>query len=450
LGAGGEFHPITPVRVLDTRKAELDTEPFGRKPSDSDAASVPFDVEVLDFGEMPDFTDDNEDGYDDNVLAVVASIIIVEPTQSGHLRAFPTGAQEGNTSVLNFRSGDVVANSAVLRPGVDGKISIRIVTGASPGDAHVVVDISGWFSTSDADNPRGARLVPTSPIRAFDSRRPPLNGELVRTGDQIEVPIRGAVDVNLPDEAVPDDENITAVVVNVTGENAYPGSVDTYLSALPERLVPSSEHPDPKPKTSTVNLVPGQVRANLAVVPIGSDGSIHVFNFSGELRVVIDIMGYFVENEPVEEVAGRVIPLVAPFRAFDTRKDEFGDQPLGPGRAEDWSFDSFVADVNIGGVPVGPQSGLFGNLTATNLQRQYSWAPVLSYMTAYPSPGTSEGTPPEVSNLNIPEGESVPNLALLTYGGTEDDPHQVRFYNRAGYVDYLLDVYAVVLAEPEP
>jgi hypothetical protein len=32
LGAGGEYHPLAPVRILDTRFAELDGEPFGRKP----------------------------------------------------------------------------------------------------------------------------------------------------------------------------------------------------------------------------------------------------------------------------------------------------------------------------------------------------------------------------------------------------------------------------------
>ena len=39
----------------------------------------------------------------------------------------------------------------------------------------------------------------------------------------------------------------------------------------------------------------------------------------------------------------------------------------------------------------------------------------------------------------------MPNLVLLSYGSDGTDPHEVRFYNRAGSLDYLLDVTAVVL-----
>jgi hypothetical protein len=35
---------------------------------------------------------------------------------------------------------------------------------------------------------------------------------------------------------------------------------------------------------------------------------------------------------------------------------------------------------------------------------------------------------------------------MLSYGSDGTDPYQVRFYNRAGYLDYLLDVTAVILA----
>ena len=142
-----------------------------------------------------------------------------------------------------------------------------------------------------------------------------------------------------------------------------------------------------------------------------------MFNLDGEVRLVVDIMGYLLAGQPTDTRAGRVVPLVAPFRAFDTRQAEFDAAPLGPGRAEDWSFDSFVQDVNIDGEPVGDQSGLLGNLTATNLQRQYPWAPVSSFMTAYPTPSGGDGKPPKISNINITEGDTVPNLALLRYGG---------------------------------
>jgi hypothetical protein len=200
------------------------------------------------------------------------------------------------------------------------------------------------------------------------------------------------------------------------------------------------------PGTSTVNLVNGQIRANMAILPVGADGSIHLFNLQGEVRMVVDVVAYLERDVSVDTKAGRVVPLVAPFRAFDTREDDFGDVPLGPAEAEDWSFESFVNDVQIDGEPVGAQSALIGNLTATDLQRQYDWAPVGSFVTAFPSPGASTAVP-LVSNVNILENDTVPNLALIPYGTSSEGPYSIRFYNRAGYVDYLLDVYAVILED---
>jgi hypothetical protein len=90
---------------------------------------------------------------------------------------------------------------------------------------------------------------------------------------------------------------------------------------------------------------------------------------------------------------------------------------------------------------------LIGNLTAAALGRQYSWAPTGSYVTAYPTPGGGGAqSPPLISNLGINDGDTVANLVLLKYGSDGTDPYQVRFYNRAGYLDYLLDVTAVILA----
>jgi hypothetical protein len=184
----------------------------------------------------------------------------------------------------------------------------------------------------------------------------------------------------------------------------------------------------------------------MAILPLGADGSIHLFNLTGEVRMVVDVVAYLRRGDAAETRTGRVVPLVAPFRAFDTREPDFGDQPLGPAQAEDFSFQDFVADVRIDGEPVGAQSALIGNLTATGLQRQYSWAPAQTFLTAYPSPGTSTAVP-LVSNINIGENDTVPNLALLPYGDSSQGPYSIRFYNRAGYLDYLLDVYAVVLQD---
>lgn len=442
LGAGGEFQQITPTRIYDSRDLG------GPLPMSASETDPTVDVQVVGEGGLPDPVDDNEDGQDDDVLAVVVNITVIEPTRLGFLRAFGTGAEEGNTSVVNFFPGTFIPNTAIIRPGDDGKISLRLVSPTGPGTADIAVDITGWFSTSSYEE-NGDRMIPIDPIRVYDSELALFGGDTLEGRTQIEVPIRGAADASKPNTVViADDEDIVGVVANITGVNVFPGSLPTYISAVPD-AVPAGETPD----TSTVNLVNGQIRANMAILPVDENGSIHLFNLQGEVRMVVDVVAYLERNVSADTRAGRVVPLVAPFRSLDTREDDFGDMPLGPAEAEDFSFESFIDDVRIDGEPVGAQSALIGNLTATDLQRQYDYAPVASFITAFPTPASGQAVP-TVSNVNIYEGDTVPNLVVLPYGsrpgqsdGLCEDSHCIRFYNRAGYVDYLLDVYAVILED---
>ena len=444
LGAGGEFHQIVPDRILDTREPNLDVgSPAGRKPTGPLGNAPVLEIPVVGEGGLPDFVDADDDGVDDNVLAVVVNITVIAPTRSGYLRAFGTGTPEGETSVVNFRANERVPNSAVIRPGRDGKLSLRMVTPDGTGSAHVAVDVAGWFSSS-AYQTRGARTVTIDPARIFDSRRSggPLGSEAQRN-----LRIRGATEMgNSGNVVVPNDPDVVGVILNVTGVNRQPTSTITFASVLPGPVPGRGAV-----TTSNLNLDPGQLRANLAIVPLPSgDDDLTLFNSAGSTHVIVDVVGYLVAGEAVDTTAGRVIPLVAPFRALDTRETEHFAQPLGPANGEDWSFDDFVADVKIGSEPVGEQQGLFGNLTATGLRRQYPEAPVQTYLTAYPSPANAPGAPPNVSNVNLGEGVAVPKLALVSYGQTEidDEPveHGVAVYNSEGYVHYILDVYAVVLS----
>lgn len=441
-GAGGEYHPVTPARIVDTREPAIAGQPFGAQPSGPVGPTATFDVQIVGKGGLPQFADADLNGFDDNVLAVAVNITVTEPTSAGWLRAWGKGEPEGESSVVNFATGQTVPNSAILRPGKDGKITVRLFS-AAQGTAHVVVDVFGWYSSSSY-LPRGARTIPVGPGRIFDSREAAFGATPLAAGQVRKIKIRGAssFDPTITD-IVPDLPTVKAVMVNITGVNDLSGSAATYFSALPTAPLVGT-----RPSTSNLNLSPGAVRASTAIIPIGDDGFIHIYNLAGKAHLVVDVVAYLDQREDDTSI-GRVIPLVTPFRAFDTREVEFTAQPLGPARAEDWSFKSFVHDVKIEGVWVEEQSGLLGNLTATNLRRQYDWAPVASFMTAYPSPLAGDAvTPPTISNVNMVEGGSVPNLALLRYRVDVDveDPYQVRFYNRAGYIDYLLDVYAVILS----
>jgi hypothetical protein len=419
LGAGGEFHKVTPTRIQDSRNPALDiASRKGKKPTGPNRDSVQFDVPFLG-GASPLPAD--------GVLAVVANITVVQPSQDGYLTAYPKGSSPGVSSVANFKAGQNVANSTILRPGADGKVTFHLNTPAGSGQAHFLVDITGWFSTSSYAT-RGARVVPVNPVRAYDSGKNRLVG-----ATKVDLQITGQ-------HGIP-KEDVVGVIVNITGVNAFGGSKRTYLSVVPDNF--SVADRKAWPKTSNLNLGVGQTRANLAVMPVGADGKIHLFSAGGEVRAVVDITGYLLANQPGDTTAGRVIPLETAFRSLDTRQPAFDDQPLGPAMAEDFSFKAFAGDVRIGSEHVGPQSGLFGNLTAVGLQPSPSWqTDERSHLTVYPSPKSGGSkTPPTISNLNITQGEAVPNMALLRYGSDT----RIRFFNFDGYVDYILDVYAVVL-----
>jgi hypothetical protein len=433
LGAGGEYHPLPPGRIFDSRNAVNDVAPLGAKPTSPQGRT--FDVDILGQGGVPA----EVGGVNSDVLAVVANVTVVGSTLDGFLSISPTGAPAGDSSLVNFAAGEAVPNLAVLGVGAGGMSTISLVTPAGAGSAHVLIDVFGWISTSQysdaADS--GARFVPVDPSRALDTRSVPApagwpGGRSMGTMEQLTLPIRGANGV------VPDSANVTGVMVNVTAVNSQPGSVPTFLAVTPTATPAGLE-----PATSVTNVSSGQVKANMAIVPVGDDGAIRIYNRSGSTHVIVDILGYLERGAPETTRAGRVIPLDAPFRVFDTRQPAFGAAPLGFSTKEDWSFKAFAESVLLNGATVGPQSALLGNLTATGLEPLYSGQPVTSYMTVYPG----NGAPPNSSNLNITPGRSVPNMSLLRYGTVGDDPYSIAAFNFDGTVHYLLDVYAVVLKD---
>src|SRR3954469_3113666 len=93
LCAGGEFFPVAPQRVCDTRNGT-----GGRN------GAVPFgqavDVAVTGGAGVPA----------SGVLAVALNITVDQPNQPGYLTAYPTGAATPVASNVNFTPGNPVAN----------------------------------------------------------------------------------------------------------------------------------------------------------------------------------------------------------------------------------------------------------------------------------------------------------------------------------------------------
>jgi hypothetical protein len=423
LGAGGEYHPLTPARIYDSR-ADSAVNEASPGPKAATPAQPTFDLDLLGVGGVPASATD--------VLAVVVNITVTEPTAAGWLNAYGAGASSGLASIVNFSTGQTVPNLSIVRPGIGGRLTVKLFTQSSSATAHVVVDVFGWFSTSGfveasaADD--GARLVPITPGRILDTRDGAAT-PLGRAGS-VELQIRGAT--LSTGQTLGSGTDLVGVVLNVTGINQEPSSVGTFVSVVP------SLTPGVPPTTSNVNLSAGQIKPNMVIVPVGSDGKVRIYNHAGAVHIAVDVAGYLTTTAPGPR-AGRVVPLTTPYRVFDTREEQWGAVALGPGQAEDWSFADFVNSVQIGGEWVGAQSAVIGNLTSAELKRQYASVPVSSFLTVYPT----DAPRPNASNLNMVEGAPVPNLAIMKYGTNST----VRVFNLAGYNQYLYDASAVVLAD---
>ena len=74
-----------------------------------------------------------------------------------------------------------------------------------------------------------------------------------------------------------------AVNVTVTGNDAV-----SYLTVYPNQ--------DARPVASDLNWVAGQTVANMVVVKLSDDGYINLYNAFGKTHVIVDVVGFFVEE----------------------------------------------------------------------------------------------------------------------------------------------------------
>ena len=167
---------------------------------------------------------------------------------------------------------------------------------------------------------------------------------------------------------IPADAAAVALTVTYTGPTA-PG----YLTVWP------TGQPQPLASTTNPNGV-GDIRSNLAMIPLGDEGKVSIFSFA-PTDVVIDVVGYFSSGSGN---TGK-FTVITPARVADSRQTSapFGRIPAGGEATMD--FSTVRGSASAG-------AALY-NLTATNTVAG-------GYLTAHPS-----GTPvPLASSVNWSAG----------------------------------------------
>ncbi len=232
----------------------------------------------------------------------------------------------------------------------------------------------------------GQRFVPVTPCRIMDTRAgqgtsgsfgpPALAAGGIRT-----VPIPTSP-CGIPAAAQAYSLNITVV----------PASTLSYLTIWPTG--------QPQPFVSTLNSFQGEIVANAAIVPAGTNGAVNVF-VTDASDVIIDINGYFAPPQ-----SGGVLQFypVAPCRVADTRAGSGKTGAFGAPRLNGGESRGFPIPTSGCGVPASAQAYSV-NVTVVP-------ASALGYLTLWPT-GSNR---PLVSTLNSFAGAIVANAALVPAG----------------------------------
>ncbi len=376
----GEYRPLTPARILDTRYGigGFSTPlPGGHS----------IDVSVAGAGGVPS----------PGAAAVVVNATVTNATQPSYLSVYPSGAGRPHTSNLNFVGGQTVANLVDVAVGSNGKISVY----NNAGSTDVILDVAGWVSTNPESGSAG-RLQPLAPARLLDTRS--------GTGGFRTLGWNQAIDLPVVNSGGVPPSGVSAVVLNLTVTNP---STAGYISAYPTGGT--------RPNTSNVNFVRGQTVANRAVVQVGAGGKVSLYNCCGPTDLVVDVTGWFTDS--TSTVTGGQFTALSPVRIVDTRI-AFGGLSS--------AIAAGTTAVTVSGQATVPGLTAPVSATAVALNVTITSPTAAGYLTVYangaPRPGTSD--------LNFTPGQTVANLVIAKLGSDGN----LAIFNYAGSTHLIIDV----------
>lgn len=248
-----DFYPQTPCRLLDTRLSNAPLSPGTRLPIPLGACAG----SIL-------YT-----GVTANVLNITA--IPNGPLES--LSAYRPGEAIVTSASVSAQDGQTTAASVIVETNDFFTLGALAATEA----AHAVVDGSGYFSRLGNEG-GGLRFYPVTPCRLVDTR---AEGGKTGAFGPPQLPAGGVREIPVPQGGCGAPPSARAYALNFT---VVPPGPLSYITAWPAG--------SPQPLVSTLNSYLGQVVANAAIVPAGTNAAIRVFA-SNATDLVVDISGYF-------------------------------------------------------------------------------------------------------------------------------------------------------------
>jgi hypothetical protein len=342
----GEFHPMTPLRVLDTRNGT------GRPHPGPIHGGRDLVVALVGPTNPLPLT---------NVAAVVLNLTATDVTAPGFVTVWPHRKPQPATTNLSVETGVTRAVLTTVGIGAGGKIDI---TYSGTGKLDLVADVVGWYAALDAPT-SGSVYSPAVPVRLLDTRPNPI-------------PSGGTVVVHV----VPPGSKVSAAALNLTVPTpTSPGYVTAWAGGT-------------RPPTSNLNVTPGVTVSNAAIVPVAPDGTITIF-MQLQDNLVVDLMGTF-DDGTTATLGGQYTSLKVAARIVDTRSGTGGHTgPLAAGST------TTFAGSGVGGVPASNVEAL--TATATSLgSASVGYFTVFPAGTPQPVVSTLNYAPPHiVANLAL-------------------------------------------------
>jgi hypothetical protein len=344
--------------------------------------------------------------------SVVLNLTAINGTAGTFLTAFPAGDAVPTASNLNLNAATNQANLAVVALGTAGQVSIY----NSVGNINVAVDVEGYFAAPTVTSAVPGLYHPTSPLRICDTRSgtdTACSSSPLGAGQWLKVMVSGCPPAN---------STATAVALNLTAVN---GTAGTFLSVVPPNS--SDQCPTGSPAFSNLNVNAGDNLANRAMVPLGPDQDVCIYNSQGSINFIIDVNGWFGNGE--ESTHGASFYAISPLRLCDTRSAGsvgYTTECSGKTLGSDDTLTIPVAGVDglpaVGASP--PPVAVIANVTAVN-------GTASTFFTLYPA----SGSPPVASDLNVAGAQNRANLVIVGLSAGDVD-----LYNDLGTINAIVDV----------
>lgn len=353
--APSAFVPVTPVRLMDTRSQYLIGPVTGPVAAN---ASIMLPIDGNTTASLPS----------SGITAAAVSVTVTDQTEGGHLTVYPAGASVPVTSAVNFTAAGDVTNNAIIPVGANGDIAID---NASSGTIQIIVDLTGYFTTT-LTTPGASTYTPLpSPTRIFDTRDGTgVTEAAIASQGKLTVPIAGN---NTNGAGIP-AAGVTAVALNLTA--VVPSDDSGFLETYPGGATESQ---------LTTLTFDDEDQAGTVIIPVGSNGDIDIYNVSPDpINLVGDVSGYF-----TTATTGQYYHPLDSTRIIDTRQSS----ALGAHTS--------LSIANPASIPADNPT-LILNITATDPTDN---GDLQAYPSSVPQPSSSL--------VNFAAGETVPNLALV-------------------------------------